>query len=64
MPEGLTGDKGALRSFVQVPIGAPDAPLGVLLLAKSEPASFDSNWCVSGAKRGGPKLGTGETCEA
>ncbi|KAI8467829.1 MAG: kinase-like domain-containing protein [Monoraphidium minutum] len=36
-----------LRSFVQVPIGPPNAPLGVLMLATSKLCSFDSaGWQV------------------
>ncbi|KAI8462305.1 MAG: kinase-like domain-containing protein [Monoraphidium minutum] len=44
IPSDLWAGPPALRSFVQVPIGAASAPMGALLLAKREPGAFSSNW--------------------
>lgn len=47
MPDELWQGSAALRSFVQVPIGDPAAPRGVLLLATQGPSSFDCpSWQV------------------
>ncbi|KIY95513.1 hypothetical protein MNEG_12448, partial [Monoraphidium neglectum] len=43
-PAELWQGPAGLRSFVQVPIGTASNPLGVLLLAKSQPSAFNGPW--------------------
>lgn len=43
-PAELWQGPAGLRSFVQVPIGTASNPLGVLLLAKSQPNFFNGPW--------------------
>lgn len=52
VPSGLTQGPDALRSFLQSPIGPADAPMGVLLLAKSEADYFQGKWCVTSTGSG------------
>lgn len=44
LPPGLACGPAALRSFVQVPIGPPAAPMGALMLAKQEAGAFQGSW--------------------
>jgi hypothetical protein len=53
VPTDLLQGPHALRSFVQVPIGTPSAPMGALLLAKKETESFDGHWYASCAEARG-----------